>query len=33
MLTVGCIIFFRLGPYPYPALGQALSGAAEKMPA
>jgi len=33
MLTVGCIIFFRLGPYPYPALGQALSGAAEKIPA
>jgi len=33
MLAIGCLIFLRLGPYPFPALGQALSGAAEKMPA
>jgi MFS family permease len=33
MLAAGCIIFLRLGPYPFPALGQALSGGAEKMPA
>jgi len=33
MLAVGCFIFLRLGPYPFPALGQALSGGAEKMPA
>ena len=32
MLAAGCIIFLRLGPYPFPALGQALSGSAEKMP-
>jgi cyanate permease len=33
MLAVSCLIFLRLGPYPFPALAQALSGAAEKMPA
>ncbi len=33
MLAVSCLIFLRLGPYPYPALGGALSGAAEKLPA
>ena len=33
MLAVSCLIFVRLGPYPFPALAQALSGAAEKMPA
>jgi len=27
------LIFFRLGPYSFPALAQALSGAAEKIPA
>jgi MFS family permease len=32
MLAVSCLIFLRLGPYPFPALGQALSGAPEKMP-
>ena len=32
MLAAGCIILLRLGPYPFPALGQTLSGA-EKMPA
>ena len=33
MLAIGCLVFLRLGPYPFPALGQALSGTAEKMPA
>jgi MFS family permease len=33
MLAVSCLIFLRLGPYPFPALGHASSGAAEKMPA
>jgi MFS family permease len=33
MLAISCLIFLRLGPYPFPALGQALSGAAEKLPA
>jgi len=31
MLAASCLIFLRLGPYPFPALGQALSGSAEKM--
>jgi hypothetical protein len=33
MLAVSCLIFLRLGPYPFPALTQALPGAAEKLPA
>ena len=33
LLARGCLIFLRLGPYPFPALGRALSGAAEKIPA
>jgi MFS family permease len=33
MLVVSCLIFLRLGPYPFPAVGQALSGTAEKLPA
>jgi cyanate permease len=33
MLAISCLIFLRLGPYPFPALGPALSGAAEKLPA
>jgi len=33
MLAISCLIFLRLGPYPFPAPAQALSGAAEKMPA
>jgi len=33
ILALGCLIFLRLGPYPFPALGQTLSGSAEKMPA
>ena len=33
MLAVSCLIFLRLGPYPFPALAQAVSGDAEKMPA
>jgi MFS family permease len=33
MLAIGCLVFLRLGPYPFPALGQAPSGAAEKIPA
>jgi MFS family permease len=33
LLAAGCLIFLRLGPYPFPALGRALSGAAEKIPA
>jgi len=33
LLAIGCLVFLRLGPYPFPALGEAVSGAAEKMPA
>jgi len=33
MLAAGCLVFLRLGPYPFPALGEALPNAAEKMPA
>jgi MFS family permease len=33
ILALGCLIFLRLGPYPFPALAQTLSDAAEKMPA
>jgi MFS family permease len=33
MLAASCLIFLRLGPYPFPALGQGLSGIAEKIPA
>jgi len=33
LLAAGCLIFLRLGPYPFPALGRALSGAVEKIPA
>jgi hypothetical protein len=33
LLAIGCLVFFRLGPYPFPVLGEAVSGAAEKMPA
>jgi hypothetical protein len=33
MLAVSCLIFLRLGPYPFPALAQAPSGHVEKMPA
>ena len=33
LLAAGCLIFLRLGPYPFPALGRALSGAGEKIPA
>jgi MFS family permease len=33
MLATGCLVFLRLGSYPFPALGEAVSGAAEKMPA
>jgi hypothetical protein len=33
ILAVSCLIFLRLGPYPFPALGQALFAAAEKQPA
>ena len=33
MLAVGCLIFVRMGPYPFPAARQALSSAAEKVPA
>jgi len=30
---LNAISFLRLGPYPFPALGEAVSGSAEKMPA
>ena len=33
LLAIGCLVFLRLGPYPFPALGEAVFGAAEKMPA
>jgi MFS family permease len=33
ILALGCLVFLRLGPYPYPALGQALSRTEEKLPA
>jgi hypothetical protein len=33
MLASGCLVFLRLGPYPFPALGQALAGSAKKTPA
>jgi MFS family permease len=33
MLAAGCFVFLRLGPYPYPPLDQALTGAQERMPA
>jgi MFS family permease len=33
MLAAGCVVFLRLGPYPYPPLDQAVAGAQEKIPA
>ena len=33
MLAAGCIVFLRLGPYPYPPLDQAVADAQEKIPA
>jgi len=33
LLAMGCLVFLRLGTYPFPALREAVSGAAEKMPA
>jgi MFS family permease len=33
MLAVGCLVFLRMGPYPFPARRQPLSSAAEKVPA
>ena len=33
LLAVGCLIFLRMGPYPFPSPRQALSSAAEKVPA
>jgi MFS family permease len=33
MLAVGCLIFLRMGPYPFPSPHQALSRAADKVPA
>jgi len=33
MLAVGCLIFLRMGPYPFPSPRQALPSAADKVPA
>ena len=33
MLAVGCLIFLRMGPYPFPSQRQALPSAADKVPA
>ena len=33
LLAIGCLVFLRLGPYPFPALGEPVPGAVEKMPA
>ncbi len=33
MLAISCVIFLRLGPYPYPAQEPVLSEAAVKVPA
>ena len=33
MLAAGCLMFVRLGPYPFSAVGHGLSGVAEKIPA
>ena len=33
MLAIACLVFLRMGPYPFPASAQALSGAPEKIPA
>ena len=33
MLAIGCLVFLRLEPYPFPALGEPVPGDAKKMPA
>ena len=33
MLAIACLVFLRMGLYPFPASAQALSGAPEKIPA
>ena len=33
MLAVGCLIFLRMGPYPFPSPRQTRSSAGDKVPA